>query len=136
MRFVLKSLGVLALLYGVGIFTGFVDFSPGGETVLLRTFDDRGIGADTTIWIVEVGAHPYVRSDRPESDWLLRLRVNPAVQVIRGGQETSYNAVVVPKMQQNVNRAMAEKYGLAARLLGMVLDPANSTPIRLERRRE
>jgi hypothetical protein len=135
-RFVVRTLVAALLLFVILQFTGYVHWSPGGETVVLRTFDGRGIGSDTTLWIVDLGGHPYVRSGRTGSDWLARLRATPEVQLVRDGQVTAYRAVVVPKMQDQVNRAMAEKYGLAASAMAFWVEPAESTPIRLERSRD
>lgn len=135
MRFAMRLLLAVLVSFAVLQFTGYVHWSPGGETVVLRTFDARGIGSDTTLWIVEIGGHPYVRSGRTGSDWLARLSETPEVQVVRDEQVTSYRAVVIPKMRDPVNRAMTEKYGLAARAMAFWVDPADSTPIRLERSR-
>jgi len=135
-RLVMRTLVAALLLFVVLQFTGYVHWSPGGETVVLRTFDGRGIGSDTTLWIVELGGYPYVRSGRSSSDWLARLRAAPEVQLVRDERVSAHRAVVVPKMQDQVNRAMAEKYGLAASVMAFWVDPADSIPIRLERSRD
>ena len=63
----------------------------------------------------------------------MRLSTNPQVQMTRNGQTGNYEAVVAPNMRDFVNQRMAEKYGWAATVLGWLIDPAESVPIRLDR---
>lgn len=133
MAFIRKWAVIGGLLLGLLYFTGYVGGPVGGEVVSLRTFDARGIGSDTSLWIVDVDGKQYLRSGRSGSDWLGRLIAQPRVQMTRNGETHDYDAVIVPTRREFVNGRIAEKYGVAAIVIGWAIDPAETVPVRLDR---
>ncbi len=136
MGFIKKVIVIGVLLLGLLYFNGTLGGSIGGEVVSLRTFDARGIGSDTSLWIIDVDGRQYLRSGRSGSDWLVRLTANPRVQLTRDGRTSDYDAVIVSQMREYMNGRMAEKYGLAASVIGLTIDPADTVAVRLDRARD
>ena len=103
-----------------------------GEVVGLTT---GGNEQQTDLWIVELGDAIYVRAGAPDVSWLGRLRKQPAVMLERGGSVRRFRAIPdeASATLENVNRAMADKYGLADTLWGHVSDRSHAVAIRLER---
>ena len=68
------------------------------------------------------------------SGWLARIERNPIVPVERGGRLLRYRAVPIrqPQVRDRIHALMREKYGTADRLVGVLRDPAQSVPVRLE----
>jgi hypothetical protein len=106
---------------------------PEGEVVKLRTVDGRGRSHETVLWLVELDSGAYLRSGDPQSAWLARLRRSPEVTLERGSEPRPFLARPVddPAVRRAVNEAMAEKYGVADRLVRAAVDVAQSVPIRL-----
>lgn len=105
------------------------------EVVTLYTRDAAGREYQTSLWIVEDHRRLWLRAERAGSDWLKRLVETPEVRLERAGEIRPYRAVVVVKQRGRINRLMAERYGWADRLFGLVRDSESVTPIRLDRRR-
>jgi hypothetical protein len=131
---------VLAIGCLVGALVLGVTLVPEGEVVTLSTFAPDGVEHETQLWVVEgdglegagTGAL-YLRAHSGRAGWLERLRVKPQVDLLRGGAQRAYVAAVAADdaIRDDVNRAMARKYGFSDRLLGWLLDPGDSIPVRL-----
>jgi hypothetical protein len=122
---------VLVLLVG-----GYFVMAESGEVVVLETRDAAGAHA-TRLWVVDDGGLAWLRSGDPASPWLARLRANADVAVRRAGERREYRAVPVddPAARERINALMLEKYALAEQILrAFMMDPAGTTPIRLEPR--
>jgi hypothetical protein len=113
---------------------------PEGEVATLSTVAADGAEFETQVWVVEGDGLPqadagvvFLRAGSPDSAWLARLRARPQVELARGEKLRAY--VAVPEddaaLRERVNLAMAEKYGIADRLIALVFDRRRSTPIRL-----
>jgi hypothetical protein len=102
-----------------------------GEVVDLTTGSDE---QETALWIVDLEDASYLRAASPGVSWLARLRVQPTVMLARAGGAHSFRAVPddTAGTVEKVNRAMAEKYGLADVLWGHVSDRSRAIAIRLE----
>ncbi len=102
-----------------------------GEVVGLTTGANE---QQTDLWIVDLEDAPYVRAGAPDVLWLGRLRMQPAVTLERGGSVSRFRAIPdeAPATLENVNRAMAQKYGLADTLWGHVSDRSHAVAVRLE----
>ena len=124
---------MIVIIGGVG-FIGFIfvvsEFTK--KMIMLRTYSPSGHSRDTSLWIVEDANSTYIRSGKPDSDWLHRLVENPRVGVIREGKQSIYTAHVEPRFRDRVNMLMAEKYGWIDRVLEVVRKPEGSVPVRLE----
>jgi hypothetical protein len=103
----------------------------GGEVVTLYTHDEGGAERSTSLWVVDREGFQYLRAGDGSSAWLERLRRAPEVRVERGGESARYQAVPAPELTREIDGLMAEKYGLADRVIGVIRDPAKSLAVRL-----
>jgi hypothetical protein len=129
MRLLILILGLV--LAAVAIASGWVDE---GEVVQLTTYDARDHEHETDLWIVDVDGIRYVRADLPGADWLERLRANPEAELRRNGDLERVRAAPVddPAVRAEVERAMAAKYGMLDRLVGVIRDEAKAVAVRIE----
>jgi hypothetical protein len=106
-----------------------------GELVTLFTRSPDGDRYKTQLWVVEEGGELFVRAHFGGAKWLERVREQSQVELRRGEVMYSFSATPVydPEVRRAVNRAMAEKYGLADRLASAVWDPEKSIPVHLHR---
>lgn len=113
---------------------------PEGEVATLSTFEADGRDHETQVWVVDADALPgaspgavFLRASSRHAGWLARLRAVPQVELARGETTRTYRAEVADAadLREPLNRAIAAKYGVADRLLALLLDPALSVPIRL-----
>ena len=113
------------LLFLVAVVVGFFVLvgaasEMGGEVVTLTTNDAQGAERTTSLWVVDHGGFEYLRAGNPESSWYERLVADPKVSVERGGEVRRYTAEPAPDRTPDVNALMAEKYGWADRLVGLI----------------
>ncbi|MBW2273829.1 MAG: hypothetical protein JRG96_11190 [Deltaproteobacteria bacterium] len=106
-----------------------------GEIVTLETVDEAGRSHDTQLWVAYLDRTPYLRAGNPESSWLERVRAHPEVELdVRGGVQRFHATLQDDSaVLERLNRVMAQKYGLADDIWGLVADRSQSVPIRLER---
>ena len=102
----------------------------GGETVLLKTFDEREVLV-TTLWVVDLHDEPWLRAGNPDATWLQRLVESPEVVLVRDGETKSYRAEIDPSELDRVNDMMREKYGWADEVVALVNDPDSDVAVRL-----
>jgi hypothetical protein len=128
------AIAVGALFAAILGFAGliFAASELGGEGVTLYTTDASGAEHETPLWVVELDGAQYLRAGDGASAWLARLRVIPDVKVERGGEVKRYRAIPEPEQVAAVDTLMAEKYGVADRIVDIMRDPANSVAVRLE----
>jgi hypothetical protein len=130
---------VLTIGCVIGMLVVSVLAVPEGEVATLSTYA-HGRDHATQVWVVDgealPGASPdeiYLRANSPHAGWLARLEASPEVDLERGGEVRPYRAEVdgAASLREPLNRAIATKYGVADRLLGLVVDPASCVPVRL-----
>jgi hypothetical protein len=123
-----------ALGLGFALFYGVLAES--GEVVVLETRDASGAAHETRLWVTDHDGVAWLRTGDPESPWLARLRANPEVAVTRAGERREWRAVPVgdAATRERINALTLEKYGWRERVLRLGMDPAGTTPIRLEPR--
>ena len=110
------------------------------EVVQLRTVDSEGHPHDTKLWIVDHEGQPWVRAARPTLGWVTRIRSNPRVELVRGGEVRPYTAVIVdsPEQKQAIDTSISAKYGMIDRWYEFLvrhqtvirLDPGGAPPSR------
>ncbi len=121
---------VLLLALGLGGLTYAA--SESGEVVVLSTAGaDDGQITQTRIWVVDVDGRQWLRSGSPSSVWLERLRLNPVVTMERGGKSAQYTAAPTPAMQEEVNEAMAAKYGWSDAVVALLFGRGDAVPVEL-----
>jgi len=130
-RFLLSVviLMVGAVVLAVGAM--FLASELGGEVVTLRSFDESGRGHDTRLWVVDHGNRSYLRGD-PESGWYLRIEGQPQVELLRSDKKGRFQAVPSETMDEQVNRLMEQKYGVANQVVGLMGDVEANRAVRLE----
>lgn len=127
-----KLIGVLAL--ALVVFAGAIALAGdlGGEVVVLTTYAKGGNPHQTKLWVVDDNRQVWLRAGQSDSEWFRRLSANPSVSLERDGSSTEYRAVVVPKQRERINRLMAERYGWADQLIGLVRNEDETQPVRLD----
>ena len=133
-RYLLRVVVLLVVLV-VGFFGLVLIMSElGGEVVTLHTQAAGGGEKRTHLWVVDDAGAAWLRAGMSGSGWLARLERNPNVLVERGGRLLRFRAVPVrePKVRDRIHTLMREKYGPADKLVGVLRDPAQSVPVRLE----
>jgi hypothetical protein len=131
----------LATVFGLALVlaaAGIAASELGAEVVTLRTHDGAATTA-THLWIIDDAGHAWLRAGSPRSGWFRRLEAHPDVVVDRGGRAIHARATPVPdpRVRDRVNLLMREKYGLADRVVGVLValtggDRARSVPVRLD----
>ena len=126
-----------AALYAIGILVGGIVIAAmlvdEGDLVTLQSVGAEGRHWETQLWLVELAGVPYLRSNSPDEDWLERIRVRPEVEIRRGEATGHWLATPTadPDLLEQVNRAMAAKYGTADRLLCLAFDREQMVAVRL-----
>jgi hypothetical protein len=110
---------LVALVVGFFVLMG-VASEMGGEVVKLTTNDAQGAQRTTSLWVVDDGGVPYLRAGNSESGWYERLVADPNIEVERDGVVTRYLAQPSPDRTERINALMAEKYGWADAVIGIV----------------
>jgi hypothetical protein len=131
--FIIRALIGVFVVVGLFFVVVFGASEMAGEVITLTTYREDGLASETPLWIIDDSGLAFIRAGRPDSGWYQRLQADPNVEVVRDGVTTPYRAVVVPEMRDRVNRLMAEKYGWAETLLGVMRDPEATSAIRLDR---
>jgi hypothetical protein len=103
----------------------------GGEVVTLYTRDASGGESGTSLWVVDHEGFQYLRAGDRAASWFERLRREPQVRVERAGKAASYQALPSPDLTRTVDQLMAEKYGIADRIISVIRDPSSSMAVRL-----
>lgn len=129
MRWILGGLAGLALAFVLAVLAAS---HYGGERVTLRTADAAGGTHTTPLWVVDLEGRPWLRAGDRASGWVERLRAEPQVELRRDDRWRRYRADLAPARTREVSALMAEKYGLADRLVGLIRDAEASVAIRLE----
>ena len=105
-----------------------------GEVVTVHTHGADGEWETTPLWIVDLDNTSYLRAGTPEgSGWFTRLQANPDVRLERAGELHDVRLVEEPAQLQAVHRKMAEKYGWADAVVGLMSgDSSKALPLRVE----
>jgi hypothetical protein len=122
---ILLALPVLA----VAVLLGASEF--GGEVVVLETTGGRGEKFATSLWVVDVDGSPMLRAGNPDSEWLDRIRAEPAVALIRDELRTNYQAEIIPDYAAKLNELMRERYGIADQIVSVLQEKDEVVAVRL-----
>jgi len=124
--------GLLIALPGLFVGAVFAASELGGEVVVLVTRDAEDAAHRTHLWVVEDAGRLWLRAGDPGSGWLQRLEARPGVGLEREGRAAAFRATPVPMRRDRVNELMAEKYGWADRLIGLLRAADGVVPVRLD----
>jgi hypothetical protein len=131
----MKTLLRIGIGIGLVLWVGGAIFaSRSGEVAVLTTTDARGARQQTPLWIVEYGGFSWLRAGSVKAAWLARIRAHPQIEIERGGATSAYRGTLAPESTDEINARMADKYGLADRLVGLLLPGSrgNSMAVRLD----
>jgi len=105
----------------------------GGEVVIVTTFDDRGEPHETRLWVVDYGPEPWLRAGNPEASWLANIRNFAEVEMERRGFSARFQALTEadPNTATRIDRLMAQKYGIADQVIGLMRGGTSPVPVRL-----
>ena len=97
------------------------------------SWSSKGSASSVSEDIVTIELNPRERRlyDRMRQ-WLARIENNPQIWLEMGGVRQRFEALPLRddrSVRTSVNRAIAEKYGLADTLVGLLVDPDRSVPI-------
>lgn len=111
MKRLLRVLGAL-LAAVVVLVGGALLLIESGEVVVLHSSDDRGQVFRTRLWVVDHQGAPWVSTGNPAKDWFVRVRQQPRVELVRGGETSCRQGVVVddPATRAELRRLFQEKY--------------------------
>ena len=102
-----------------------------GETVVLRTFDERGQVEETRLWVVDFEGSPWLGAGGGETRrWYQRLSAVPEVEVVRQNVAECFRAEPVPdpQVRDAVIDLTREKYRLGN--LGLSIGNSLGIPMR------
>ena len=103
----------------------------GREVVTLRTPLAGGGWYETRLWIVDEGASAWLHSGGQK--WLDRFEGDPIVELERGGEVHRLRAHAVPGDHPQIDRLLAEKYGIADRWVRFLSpDDEHTVAVRLD----
>lgn len=130
-------------MLAIGVMTGILVVSAllldEGEVVTLLT-EAEGRTYSTQLWIVEIDGRAFVRANRPNARWLVRLRGNPQVVLRRSESHDVpaelYRARVIEDepLKARVDAEISGKYRLADRVWGRIANRRRSQVIELQPR--
>ena len=105
-------------------------------TAVLRSFDAEGTPHETVLSLLDDGGTLWVESGHWFRGWYHRIRANPDVELIRGGEAKPYRAVPVdtPEALARVQDLMGKGRGSRYILARAMLLFAPIKPVRLDPR--
>jgi hypothetical protein len=135
LRIAAISIGVYVVL-GLALDAAIGWFQPHSEsTAVLRSFDREGRPHDTVLQLLDDGGTLWVESGHWSRGWYHRVRENPDVELIRGGETAAYRAVALdtPEALERVQALMgkgrsAGYYAGRAMLLFAPIKPVRLDP--------
>ncbi len=127
---------VLGILLGLGLLWFAIQgyAAESGEVVVVRTLDDAEKPQETRLWVVDDIGNAWIRAGQPGAAWLLRLQVEPDIEIMRGDRTLAVRGIPTPEARERINTLMAEKYGWADRFIGFFFSRDHAVPILLQPR--
>ncbi len=104
--------------------------SESGEVVVLVTQNEAAERVETRLWVAEYGGNQFLRSS-PGSGWYARVQAQEFIRVQRDGVTKRYIATSEPDLLEDINEAMATKYGWADKYISVFADRSSAIAIRL-----
>lgn len=139
----MKLVRIAAILFVVYVALGFtLDAAIGyfqpqqGNTVVLRSFGSDGTPHERVLSLLEDGDTLWVESGHWFRGWYHRVRANPDVELVRGGETKPYRAVPVdtPEALARVEQLMGRGRGAGYWAARAMLLFAPIKPVRLDPR--
>ena len=134
---VLGTYVALALAFDAFIGVTQLSLEPGRAEGVLRTFDDEGRVHESRMIVIDDGDTTWVQSGHHFRGWYHRLRRNPDVELIRGGEVLRYRAqpLDTPEARAHMKELLIERTGsFGYYAIRAVLLFAEVKPVRLDPR--
>ena len=137
----MKFLKIIAIIGGIYVALGLIldgaigTFQPqGGNTAVLRTFDEAGQPYDRVLSLLNDDGQLWVESGHWFRGWYHQALANPNVVLIQDGQETPYVAVPVntPETVDMITRLMGKGSDFGYWVGRTILMFAPIKPLRLD----
>ena len=137
----MKFLKIIAIIGGIYVALGLIldgaigTFQPqGGNTAVLRTFDEAGQPYDRVLGLLNDDGQLWVESGHWFRGWYHQALANPNVVLIQDGQETPYVAVPVntPETVDMITRLMGKGSDFGYWVGRTILMFAPIKPLRLD----
>jgi len=105
----------------------------GEEVIVLRTFDPSGGTHEARVWVADADGQTWIEVADARKEFYRRILADPEVEVVRNEETARYRAVPDPSRaaHDRVRALLAEKYGLADRWIGLLVDTSGSIAVRL-----
>jgi hypothetical protein len=131
--------GFVLLALGLDAFIGAtqIELEPGRAEGVLRTFDDDGTVHESRMIVIDDGDTTWVQSGHHFRGWYHRLRRNPNVELVRGGEVLHYRAVPLetPEARAHMRELLIQRTGLFRYYaIRTILLFAEVKPVRLDPR--
>lgn len=106
----------------------------GREVVTLRTHAPDGSVRETRTWIADADGAHWVEAANPERPFLLDLRHEARLEVVRGGRVEKRVATVIEDegAHLRIRGLLRERYGAADMWIGLLADTSRSVAVRLD----
>lgn len=128
---------LLALAFDAFLGVTQLALEPGRAEAVLRTHDEEGKAYETRMIVIDDGDTTWVQSGHHFRGWYDRLRRNPAVELVRGGEVMRYDAVALdtPEARAHMKDLLIERTGtFRYYAIRTVLLFAEVKPVRLDPR--
>ncbi len=128
---------VLALAFDAFLGVTQMELEPGRAEGVLRTFDDEGTAYESRMIVIDDGDTTWLQSGHHFRGWYHRLRQNPDVELVRGGEVLRYRAVPLdtPEAKAHMKEMLIARTGtFRYYLIRTVLLFAEIKPVRLDPR--
>ena len=129
---ILMALAIIAVVFACVTFLA-LEYSE--EVVVLRTFDGNRRPNETRTWIAEENGSYYVEAANPERPFLVNLRSQPEIEVVRGNGTVEHCRATVqpnPEGHRHIRSALRRRYGWADWWIGLIADTSGSIEVKLE----
>jgi len=106
----------------------------GREVVVLRTHAPAGARRETRAWIADADGSEWVEAANPERAFLLDLRRDPRLEIVRGGRVEERVATPIggESGHRRIRALLRARYGVADAWIGLLADTSRSVAVRLD----
>lgn len=133
MRRIRRAIGAIVAVVLI-VFVVQIFASESGEVVKITTVDAAGEHYETSVWVVDLDGHQWIRSGSAKSGWYTRLKETPTLELDRNGAHGEYIVAAESTQTPTINALMRQKYGWADAYIGLFFPRSHAVAIRLDPR--
>ena len=127
----------LAIAFDAFLGATQMELESGNAEGVLRTFDDEGNVYESRMIVIDDGDTTWVQSGHHFRGWYHRLRLNPEIELVRGGKVLRYRAVALdtPEAKAHMKELLIARSGtIRYYVIRAILLFAEVKPVRLDPR--